>query len=426
MNEAFLSFVWQYQYFTSAGLTVSTGERLQVLRVGYLNTNAGPDFTEARILLDNVEWAGSVEIHVKSSDWDLHQHTPDPSYGSVVLHVVWEEDRTVLRQDGTPLPTLVLSDKVNPALQQRYLRLMKEPSSIPCAAQFGAVPQLPKIAMLDRVLLERLETKARMVTELWEHNQRDWEETAYQWLAQHFGFKLNAPAFLRLAQSVPLKALQKHRSSLLQIEAMLFGTAGLLPAATQDPYILNLQKEYDFLAAKYDLRSHQMSAHEWKFFRLRPAGFPTVRLAQWAVVLQQVSGLFSTLTTLEKVEELQRLLRVSQSPYWKNHFHFGKDTPTLVPDLGKDAADLLVMNAAVPLLVAYSRQRDLPPLLHRALDWLEQLPAENNKITRIWHSLGMQVSTASDSQALLEWYTAYCSQKRCLECRVGMDLLRSS
>lgn len=424
MNEDFLSFVWRYQYFDRVNLCSQSGEQVQILRVGQLNTDAGPDFADARILLDGIEWAGSVELHVKSSDWDAHQHPTDAAYESVILHVVWEDDRPVQRQDGTLIPALVLNSRVKAAVRERYTLLMDSKAEIPCAPQFREVPRLPKIAMLDRVLLERLETKAARVTELWERNNRDWEETAYQWLAQHFGFKLNTPAFLRLAQHVPLKVLQKHRNSGLQTEAILFGTAGLIPETSEDAYVKNLRKEYQFLAAKYDLLPRQMGTHEWKFLRLRPAGFPTVRLAQWAVLLQREAGLFASLTSLEDATSLRQMFRVSQSEYWKKHYQFGKESASEVPDLGKDAADLLIINAAVPLLVAYARQRDQATYLDRAVRWLEQLPAEKNHITRTWAGLGMRVTTAFDSQALIEWHNQYCVQKCCLQCSVGAALVR--
>lgn len=424
MSEDFLSFVWRYQYFDALNLRAETGEALQILRVGQLNTDAGPDFAEVRVLLDGMEWAGAVELHVRSSDWELHRHPDDAAYESVILHVVWEDDRPVQRQDGTLVPTLVLNSRVKPAVRERYERLMASKTEIPCAPQFRDVPRLPKIAMLDRVLLERLDGKAARVTELWEENNRDWEETAYQWLAQYFGFRLNAPAFLRLAQIVPLKILQKHRLSGLQIEALLFGTSGLLPENSEEEYGQDLWKEYQFLAAKYGLLSQKMALTEWKFLRLRPAGFPTVRLAQFATLLQHETGLFASLTSVESAENLRKMLRVSQSTYWKKHYQFGKEATATVPDLGKDAADLLIINAAVPLLVAYARQRDQTSLLDRAVRWLEQLPGEKNHIIRAWADLGMRVTTAFDSQALIEWHNDYCVEKRCLECTVGAALVR--
>lgn len=426
MNEDFLSFVWRYHYYDRTALATQTGASLRVLHPGQRNTHAGPDFTDARVVIDDVEWAGCVEIHVRSSDWQQHRHAENAAYESVVLHVVWEDDRPVRRDDGTLLPTLSLKDRVAPQVRERYEQLMTPDDPILCTPQFGAVNDIKKLSMLDRVLLERLDKKAELVRSLWEANGRDWEETAYQWLAQHFGFKLNTPPFIRLAQQVPLKVLQKHRDNKLQLEAMLFGTAGLLPATSEEEYVQALKREYKFLAVKYRLEEKQLGPHEWKFMRLRPAGFPTVRLAQLAVLIGEQAGLFATLTGAPDVATLRKVLRVKQSEYWTTHYQFGKPAKGKVPALGADAADLLIINAAVPLLVAYARQRDQQPLLDRAIQWLEEIPAENNHLTRQWEHLGMQVQTSADSQALIEWYNTYCSAKRCLDCSVGVTLVRPS
>ncbi|TDB65285.1 DUF2851 family protein [Arundinibacter roseus] len=426
MNEDFLSFVWRFQYFDTTDLQTQGGESLQILRTGYLNTDAGPDFSEARLLLNGIEWAGCVELHVKSSDWAAHKHPTDPAYESVILHVVWEDDLPITHQDRTLVPTLVLNKRVGESIFSRYHELMDQTDDIPCASLFDQVSSLQKLTMLDRVLLERLDARAQQVRTLWEANQRDWDETAYQWLARHYGFRLNAPAFQRLAELIPLRIIQKHRSSLLQIEALLFGVAGLLPEIPQDDYERTLIQEYRFLAAKYDLLDKQMATHEWKFLRLRPAGFPTVRLAQLALFLQNQPRIFSVLTNPESLTVLRNNFRVSQSDYWKKHYRFGKTSAVAVPSLGADAADLLVINGAIPLLVAHARHLGQESLLDRAIEWLEQCPAEKNHLITEWEKLGMSAKTAFDTQALMEWHKNYCSPKRCLECTVGAALLKPS
>ncbi len=435
MNEDILSFIWRFQYFETGQLQTDEGQSLSISRTGVLNTNAGPDFANARVQIDGVEWVGCVEIHVKASDWLLHQHENDKAYESVVLHVVWENDLPIRWQDGTLLPTLTLKGLVRLSILERYAQLQDEKDEIPCAKLFSQAGHLQKLGMLDKVLLERLEKKASRVIELFQNNQQNWEETTYQWLGQHFGFKLNDPAFLRLTQNVPWKVLQKHRNSLLQIEALLFGTAGLIPESElqasdsthpMDEYIQDLNREYQFLSAKYGLQNSRMEDHEWKFLRLRPAGFPTVRLAQFATLLSKNPSLFTTFTHTEKVSSLFDLFQLQQSVYWKGHFQFAKKSKSTVPDMGKDAASLLIINAVVPLMVAYARQRHLPELLDKAISWLSEIPAENNRITREWERLEMKVKTAADSQALIEWYNNYCTPRKCLDCTVGAALVRSN
>ena len=434
MNEEILSFIWRFQYFEAENLQTDEGAALSVSRTGYQNNNAGPDFSDVRVQIDGVDWVGCVEIHVRSSDWYQHNHETDLAYESVVLHVVWENDNPVLRKDGTLLPTISLKGLVKLAVIERYGHLLHEKEEIPCSKSFESVNDLKKLSMLDRVLLERLDKKASQVMALFEANQQDWEETAYQWLSQHFGFKLNDPSFLRLSRLVPLKTLQKHRNNLTQIEALLFGCAGLIPenqdmesidkTTPENVYILELRREYQFLVSKYRLKNIPMHTHEWKFLRLRPAGFPTIRLAQLAVLISKTNGIFSSLTSANNIEELYHFFNLKQSDYWTTHFQFGKASKSKVPAMGKDAVRLLIINAAVPLMVAYSKNRQQPEMLDKAIRWLSEIPAENNRITREWELLGMHVKTAADSQSLIEWYNNYCTQRRCLECTVGATLVR--
>jgi hypothetical protein len=435
MNEDILSFIWRFQYFETEHLLTEENQALSVIRTGVRNRNAGPDFSNVRVQIDGVEWVGCVEIHVRASDWFTHQHETDKAFESVVLHVVWENDVQVKRADGTLIPTLSLKGIVRRSVLDRYARLLDDQEAIPCAASFDQISDIQKLAMLDRVLLERLDRKAIKVLELYQQNGQNWEETAYQWLGQHFGFKLNDPAFFRLTQLVPWKIIQKHRNSLIQIEALFFGIAGLIPetdstsdSTTQpaDDYIRQLQNEYKYLSVKYGLKSKQLDEHEWRFLRLRPAGFPTVRLAQFAALLNSNANIFTTLTNNDNVNRLVQTFHLQQSDYWTNHFQFGKKSKSKVPAMGKQAANLLIMNAAVPLMVAYSRQRQVPELLDKAIAWLSEIPSENNQITREWERLDLKVKTAADSQALIEWHSHYCSPRKCLECTVGATLLRSS
>ncbi|MCE6989486.1 DUF2851 family protein [Dyadobacter sp. CY323] len=426
MNEDILSFVWRFQYFNTANLRTDSNQRLSVMRTGYKNVNAGPDFSEAGIIIDDVNWHGSIEIHVRSSDWFLHTHEKDQAYEGVILHVVWENDKPVIRRDGTLIPTLTLKGLVKQSVLERYAALQDVKEGIPCKEMFHEVMGIHKFDMLDKVLLERLERKGKEVMQLLENNQNDWEKTAYQWLGKHFGFKLNDHAFLRLMEITPWKVIQKHRGNSAQIEALLFGMAGLIPDDSDEIYVRQLKKEFQFLSKKYNLTGQRMHAHEWKYAKLRPAGFPTVRLAQLAKLLSKEGSMFLKLTSPGSIADLQEIFHGMQSEYWTEHYIFCKKSKNKVPAMGKDASALLVINAVVPLLVAFSKHRQQPELLDKAIYWLSQVPAENNRITREWETLEMRVKTAADSQALIEWYNNYCTFHLCLNCTVGAALVRSS
>ncbi|MCF2487942.1 DUF2851 family protein [Dyadobacter sp. CY347] len=425
MNEDILSFIWRFQYFAAEALCTDEGCKLSILRTGHKNGNAGPDFSEARVMIEDFQWVGSIEIHVRSSDWFLHHHQTDPAYETVILHVVWENDRPIVRQDGSLLPTLTLKGSVNQTVLERYAQLQDETETIPCAGMFAEVNDIHKYGMLDRVLLERLDRKAGLVMDLLGRHNNDWEETAYQWLGRHFGFKLNDAPFARLTEIASWKMIRKHREKLNQVEALLFGSAGLIPAESTDPYIRQLRTEYQFLSAKYGLKDQQMNGHEWKNLRMRPAGFPTVRLAQFARLLNKNGNLFSEIVSAQTFSSLQAMFQIEQSDYWQDHYLFEKKSKGKVPFLGKDSVNLLIVNGAVPLLVAYAKHRQQPELLEKAIYWLSEIGAEKNRITREWELLGMKVKTAADSQALIEWYNNYCTFRKCLECTVGAALVRS-
>ena len=424
MQEAFLHFLWQYQNFTDFQLKTTEGQSVKVLKIGFLNSNAGPDFLDARLLINDIEWVGHVEIHLKASDWFVHGHQQNPAYQNVILHAVWEADKPILHPDGSAIPTLLLQPIANLDLINRFENLVQNPNPIACASQFGTIDQIHKLSMLDKALITRLEQKAELVHQLLATTQNDWEETTYRLLAKNFGFKINADTFLKLAERLPLKILQKHRNNLQQIEALVFGVAGFLEENEQaDEYWLGLKNEFAFLKAKYQLTDKILGKFEWKFLRLRPANFPTVRLAQFAKLIEQMSSLFSVFINTESSKAINQSLKVSQSAYWKDHFVFGKATDK-VPSMGKSSVENLIINTVVPLLVAYSQSQDNPDFLDKAIELLENCPAEENFITNIWNDLGLKVKNAHDSQALIQQYNMMCTPKKCLRCNVGIALLR--
>jgi hypothetical protein len=422
MTEAFLHYLWQFQQFEKSRLETGSGEKITVLKTGILNTDAGPDFANSRLQINEIEWIGNVEIHIKSSDWQLHKHQYNEAYNNVILHVVWENDQAITRQDGSLIPTVELKSITDIQLLDKYQHLIDNQAIIPCKEQFSEVSNLSKFAILDKVLAMRLQQKAQIVEQIFEQNKGDWEETAYQLLARNFGFKLNSDTFLRLAQNLPLKVLQKHRDNLTQIEAMLFGQAGLIEKV--DEYSEKLYQEYDFFATKFSLKSSQLSSHEWKFLRTRPANFPTIRIAQLARLITQQQSFFSLFTQSNLIENLRNSLKIEQSLYWQEHYNFGKTASKKLVGLGKESINNILINTVIPLLAFYSEKTDNQELMTRCVNFLEALPAEENHITKMWEGLGLTIKTAFDSQASIELYNNFCSKKHCLQCNVGIEILR--
>ena len=421
MKEDFLHFVWRLRRFHPQGLLTTTGETVEIIDPGQHNSHAGPDFLNARIRIGGTLWAGSVEMHLRSSQWYAHGHQHDPNYENVILHVVLEEDEPVHHPNGESIPCLNLRSYLQPGLARQYLRLLHSEQWIPCQTQLYQVPEINRQLWLDRLLVERLEQRTQQLAERLVNNNQDWEETFYQSLAWGLGLRVNADAFLMLAESLPLKVLQRHRDSLLQLEALLFGQAGMLEATFQDKYPQQLQQEYRFLRAKFQLQP--ISANHWKFMRMRPANFPTVRIAQWATLLFRTGQLFSKMLVAANVKEIENAFVVELSNYWQTHYRFDKESHKSNKALGRARIHLLIINIIAPFLFLYGKLRGEDLYQERALQLLEEVPAEKNHILREWSALGIKAEQAGHSQALLYLKHHYCDQRRCLDCAIGCQIL---
>ena len=422
MQEAFLHFVWQHQYFSKPGLSTCDGRPVTVIKPGFHNTDSGPDFGEARVKIEALDWRGSVEIHNRSSDWNAHGHTHDKAYDNVILHVVWDNDAEVRRNDGTEIPTISLKDRVDPALLDKYQRLVNHVHEIPCENQLDQVDELIIRSMLDTAAMERLSRKSGEVYHLLKKSGNDWEETTYQLICKNFGFKTNSDQFLTLAQKVPFKVLAKHSDNLYQLEALLFGQAGFLEESP-DEYSSGLLDEFNFLRHKYPLKA-PLSRHQWKFMRLRPANFPTLRIAQLAGALRDQRGLFSRFLEVTSRDQLLGIFEKETSDYWKHHYQFGKQAKGEVNPLGATSIENIGINTVAPVLVAYGKTIDDQDHVDQALRLLQELAAESNKKTRLWNKCGLQARSALDSQGMIQLHDHYCRRKKCLGCKIGVSIVR--
>jgi len=425
VSEYFLHYLWQCQYYNKLNLVTSEGDPLHIIFPGHHNVHAGPDFTSAQILIGNMKWVGSVEIHVRASEWYEHQHHHDAAYDNVVLHVVWQNDKPVYRADGTRIPTLVLEPRVEESLIFEYRKLVNSLDTIPCHGQLHRVSELARVSALDRALVQRLEDKSRMVRLIYEASGQDLEETCYQLLSRNFGFKINADPFQQLARAVPYKMIRRHTDKPLQLEALLFGQAGFLDRRKDsDAYHQYLRREYDMLASKYALRDGRMHPTQWRFMRLRPANFPTVRIAQLAALLHQRGNIFSRIIEAPTAYALREIFETGTSGYWKTHYRFGKAAQGTVSAIGTASVNNILINTVVPLLAFYSRLKDDEIFMDRATTLLHWIAPEQNAITKLWTEQDMKIHSAFDSQALLQLYHNCCQRRRCLDCPIGFALLK--
>jgi hypothetical protein len=424
-SERLLHFIWQFQYFNRNELTTTAGEAVQIYYAGHYNTHQGPDFQNAKIRIQKTTWAGHVELHIKTSDWKKHKHQGDKNYDNVILHVVWEHDTrpgTGPGEFSNNLPVLELKGRVPKMLLQRYEELMHHSSFLPCERLIGTVKAITWRSWKDRLLAERLQRKAAIAEQYLQENNYHWEETFWWLLARNFGAKVNAAAFEAMARSIPVNILAKHKAQLQQLEALLFGQAGLLKEKRNDDEYYNLlQREYRFLQQKYKLQPIHQPVH---FLRMRPGNFPTIRLAQLAVLVQNSVHLFSKIKETVKAKDVKAFLDVTANDYWHYHYRFGETTVFKKKNLGADMADNILINTIAPVLFAYGSYHHEDKYKDKALQWLEKTAAESNSITKRFEQLGIENKNAFDSQALIELKNEYCSKLRCLECGVGNALLK--
>jgi hypothetical protein len=423
-TEDFLHYIWKFRLFEREDLQTTSGEAIEIYSAGLHNTDSGPDFANARIRIGDTTWAGNVELHLSSSDWEKHNHTVDNAYNNVILHVVYRDDEPVKMADGRVLPTLELKDRIPAELYSRYHNLVYGTQTvIPCEATIGKLDDFTLKTWFTRVLIERLEKKSDAVIASLTINRGDWEETFYQFLAANFGFKTNALPFELLAKSLPQNILAKHKNSPLQIEALLFGQAGFLNGDFEDDYPNKLKTEYGFLRKKFNLAP--IDSHLWKFMRMRPLNFPTVRLAQFAALVVNSNHLFSKILDIKDVKSLQKLFTdIKTNEYWDDHYQFDKPSKPASKNMGPASADLLLLNTVALFLFSYGRHNQQQYYIDRSLKLLENLPGENNNIIAGFDSLGIKANSAFETQALLELKNYYCNYKKCLQCSIGNKILK--
>lgn len=422
INEKVIQYLWKYRLLNPELITES-GEPLIVLHPGEQNSDGGPDFFNARIRLGNTIWAGNVEIHVKASDWFRHNHQSDRAYDNTVLHVVYDADSNVAMLDGQLLPTLKVKGRFNPSFLNRYHQIMEAKEWIPCASHIRDLEGAGFNFWAAGLAIERLEQKSFTIKRLFQASRGDWLETYYIYLAICFGFKINALPFELLATSLPLKHLLSGCENLFRLEALLFGQAGMLTKHFTDNYPVKLSDEYEFLKAKY--RITPISEGIWKFLRLRPANFPTIRISQFSRFIHSTRGDFFCLLENRPITELQDLFRITASAYWNNHFVFDKISPAQESKIiGPLSINLLIINAVVLFKFFYGLEMNIPSMRESALEMLEQLKSENNSEMDRWRSVGLTPQNALHSQALKHLKSAYCEKRRCLECRIGEKILR--
>jgi len=423
MEEQLLHFIWHRRLFDPGSLTTTEQETLEILHPGFPNSDQGPDFLQARVRIGDQLWAGHVEVHIRSSAWYLHSHESDPHYNNVILHVVWAEDQPVYTANGFRIPCLELEKRVESGLLERYHHLMNNQQWIPCASSLMDVNEVVRLSWLDRMMAERLEYKTTYIRSILERCGQHWEQTFFVMLARQFGAPVNSDAMEELCLKIPWNIIRKHGDRIDQIESILFGTAGMLDKEIHDPYVLSLKHEFDFLKKKYNLSS--MPGLRWKFMRMRPVHFPTIRIAQLAMIIHAFSHFVTLLEEKENSEAwIQRFMVKPAHEYWNTHYHFTSKSPESVKQVGRNTASILVINVVTPFMFLYGKLQGQPTLKEFAVELLQQLPPEENGIMTQWKKCGWLTHDAGQTQGLLHLKKNYCDQRRCMHCAIGLQTLQ--
>lgn len=420
--EQLLHYIWKYRLYRPSDLTTTQGDTLEIIDPGLENTDAGPDFFNAKIRINGTVWAGSVEIHQKASDWLAHGHSADKAYENVILHVVETDDGTVFRQNGEAIPQLVLP--IPEQVIDNMEWLLTRDSPVACLERLPAIDPVFRLQWMDALLAERLERKTDDILRWLDLYQKDWNEVFYILLCRNFGFGVNSDAFERLARSLPLKCILKQRPSASQVEALFLGQAGLLNDSNgnRHHYYRLLQQEYSFLRKKYGLEP--LEPHIFRNLRLRPDATPHIKLVELAAIWIRHDTLFSSVLSARTPRELKDFFRVPASAFWDTHYNFLRPSPHRKKQLGENALNMLLINTVVPLMFAYGLYHRMDEHKARALRLLASIPPEQNSIISLFSQVGMKPRNAGDTQALIQLKRNYCEQKKCLYCRLGFQLLK--
>jgi hypothetical protein len=423
MKEDFLHYLWKFKKFETLNLRTTQNESVTIIKTGDYLELSGPDFFNAQIVIGDQKWAGNIEIHIKSSDWYVHHHEKDIAYENVILHVVWEHDAEIFRENNIEIPVLVLKDYVSSDIIASYKSLLTPKSWIFCEKEISKIDDFVFKNWKERLFFERLERKSKFIYDLLEETNQDWEAVLFCLLAKNFGLNTNGNSFLQIAKAIPFSVIRKESFEVENLEALLLGTACLLDKDGEDVYFTDLKLRYFYLLHKYQFEKYHIDFVQ--FFKLRPDNFPTIRLSQLANLYTKHQNLFSKLINLKAVKDVYDLLGVSASLYWQNHYQFDKESPKKAKHLSKAFLDLVIINTIIPLQFAYFTTMG-ETISEDLIEFMNEVAPENNAIINKFKSFGIISKNAFETQTLLELKNEYCNKKACLKCALGMQLLKNN
>ena len=422
MKEDFLHYIWKYKQLEVLNLKTTQNEPITIINSGEYLQKSGPDFFNAQVIIGTQKWAGNIEIHLKSSDWYLHEHQENNAYHNVILHVVWEHDTVIFDKNNQEIPTLELKNYVKSNLIHKYNDLSQQKSWIYCENQIQNVTNFTIDSWLERLYFDRIEQKATLVHQIFKMTNQDWEATLFILLAKNFGLNSNGSTFMKMAESIPFYVIKKERFEVENLEALFYGRCNLLLDKLEDNYVQNLKKRWDYLKIKYQLEEVILPPLE--FFKHRPDNFPTIRLSQLAHLFNFEQNIFNKVIKNQSIESLRIVLKGKTSQYWFTHYTFDKESPKKFKTMSTSFIDLIIINTIIPLKFYYAKVMG-EEIEEDLLALARELPSEKNVIVDKFKNLGIKSLNSVTSQALITLKKDFCEKKRCLNCRIGLELIKN-
>jgi hypothetical protein len=421
MQEALLQLIWELGLFNKKGLTDTLGQKIEILKLGKLNRDSGPDFFDASIKIDGTEWHGHVELHIDGKDWYRHGHEKDRAYNSVILHVVWiDPGEPVRNANGQEVPTLVLKHRIRKDVLDRYEDLKKQRKDPPCGSYLRSVSSLQKRSWFDRLLVERLQSKTMRLAEQFMLFGGDWERLVLWSMTASTGGNFNKENFERLAGLLDLVKIKKFRNNPVRLEAMMLGLAGIIPAKPQDGYTATLAGEFKYMAKMYEWPKERVL---WTFGKIRPLALPDRRIAALAATLARKDRWMDWIESLPAEADLpSKFLQ----PYWWNHYRLDRKMESEQEHGAPGLSRLWLINALIPLSFFYGSQKGDQEIMDKAVEAMIALAPEKNRIVRSFVKWGIKPDSAGDTQAMIHLHKEYCSNWKCLQCHWGISFLRVS
>ncbi len=391
-NERFLQTIWNERKLEGE-LTTEEGSSIKVLSNGIWNNGAGPDFHNASMLIDGKLCSGDVEIHKKRSDWYKHGHEGDERYGNVILHVVWEDD---IPQVAGRMPVLVISKYVDEDWRRLLWELEESRYSYAdkigkgeCALRWAMTEDAKVRRLLEAAGLARYGSKVSNMR--YEIEKKGEERALLEGIFDVLGYKNNRKQFRQIAEALENGVLQSSEIENLEKEALIFGTANMIPDTTRCRLDEQMAEYVDALwDAWWRLGQRRKLDIEWDKTESRPYNRPWRRLAAGIELLKVTDWMPSSWvrSLAAKCESTQELLKGinalnNKDTIFRNYTNFDSIIKPGADLLGRERIADLTCNIMLPFISAIGEIEGNEKYIDLGRrTYMSMLPRQGNRLTK--------------------------------------------